>query len=69
MHNTLIPKSLKKMKSLIYQDLKNTIWTQSCEALMVKYCLIKLYQFNYNLKIIHSYEGNSWEKGCNMYKK
>lgn len=46
--------------------MQKNMWTQSCEALLINECILKFISKNKRIKILHTYEGNCWEKGCYM---
>ncbi len=63
-NNIKISSKFNIFKEMILFDLQKNIWTQSCEALLINECILKFISKNKNIKILHTYEGNCWEKGC-----
>ncbi len=54
------------LKKCIKNDFLKTKWTQSIHALMIKCVVQKIIIKNPEIHIIHTYEGNCWEKGVMM---
>lgn len=57
------------LKKCIKNDISKTKWIQSVHALMIKHGCKKFMKVNPALKIIHTFEGNCWEKGVSLADK
>lgn len=60
------PKDYSYLKKCITKDILKTKWTQSIHALLIKRVTKHLILINPKIRIIHTYEGNCWEKGISM---